>query len=422
VPLVRTPLNVDTRGVESGTERWRRYRRAVEGEALPCAIVDLDAIDENARRLAVPVRAARKKLRVASKSIRCPALIRRVLDVTGDVAGGVMTYAAAESALLAREGFTDLLLAYPAAREVDAGTVAAVHATLEAKGGRCAAVVDAEEHVALLERAARERRTRVPVVVDVDVAYRPFAGAHVGVRRSPARSVDDVVRLASRAASSDALAFAGIMAYEAQIAGVPDARAKGRWQNAPVRLMKHLSRRDVAHARRAIVDALAARGLAPEIVNGAGTGSLASASRESALTEVTAGSGFLKSHLFDGYRGLDLLPAAYFAVAVARRPAEHVVTCHGGGWVASGEAGASRLPVPALPEGLRLLPREGAGEVQTPLVVPGDVRLAIGDPIFFRHAKAGELAEHVNEYLLVRGDRVVARAPTYRGLGHAFLG
>jgi D-serine deaminase-like pyridoxal phosphate-dependent protein len=141
-----------------------------------------------------------------------------------------------------------------------------------------------------------------------------------------------------------------------------------------------------------------------------------------ALTEVTAGSGFLASHLFDGFRGLDLTPAAYFALEVVRRPTERIVTCHGGGYVASGASGRDRLPVPALPAGLRLLSLEGAGEVQTPLELPRGRTLRLGDPVFFRHAKAGELAEHFTEYLLVRGSRLEGRVPTYRGLGKCFLG
>jgi D-serine deaminase-like pyridoxal phosphate-dependent protein len=137
---------------------------------------------------------------------------------------------------------------------------------------------------------------------------------------------------------------------------------------------------------------------------------------------VTAGSGYLDSHLFSYYRDIDLEPAAYFALQVVRRPKAGVVTCHGGGYIASGEAGVDRLPVVALPEGAKLMPLEGAGEVQTPVVLPAGVDVAIGDPVFFRHAKAGELAEHFAEYLLVRGERVVDRAPTYRGLGQCFLG
>jgi D-serine deaminase-like pyridoxal phosphate-dependent protein len=68
------------------------------------------------------------------------------------------------------------------------------------------------------------------------------------------------------------------------------------------------------------------------------------------------------------------------------------------------------------------LPLEGAGEVQTPVALPAGCAVALGDPLFFRPAKSGELAEHFDEYLLVRGDRIEARALTYRGLGRRFLG
>jgi D-serine deaminase-like pyridoxal phosphate-dependent protein len=188
--------------------------------------------------------------------------------------------------------------------------------------------------------------------------------------------------------------------------------------------MKAVSRADVAKGRAAVASALRDAGLAPTVFNGGGTGSLADCAREPALTEVTAGSGFVDSHLFDGYRALRLRPAAYFALQVVRRPAPGVVTCHGGGYVASGSAGRDRLPVPALPRGIRLLSLEGAGEVQTPLEVPRQLEheLELGAPVFFRHAKAGELAEHFAEYLLVRGSRIEGRAPTYRGIGRCFLG
>src|SRR6202035_4682358 len=110
-------------------------------------------------------------------------------------------------------------------------------------------------------------------------------------------------------------------------------------------------------------------GMPPSIVNGGGTGSLDANAREPALTEIAVGSGFLASHLFDAYRGLALRPAAFFALPVSRKPTSDIVTCHGGGWVASGAPGVDRLPLPVLPAGLSLLELEGAGEVQTPLRV-----------------------------------------------------
>jgi D-serine deaminase-like pyridoxal phosphate-dependent protein len=156
------------------------------------------------------------------------------------------------------------------------------------------------------------------------------------------------------------------------------------------------------------------------LFNGGGTGSAGWSAADPSLTEVAAGSGFLDSHLFDGFRGLTLKPAAFFALQVTRRPGPGLVTCQGGGFIASGPPGQDRLPVPWLPEGLGLLGLEGAGEVQTPLSVPPGLAIDLGAPVLFRHAKAGELAEHFESYALIRGERVEARAPTYRGLGRCF--
>jgi D-serine deaminase-like pyridoxal phosphate-dependent protein len=393
-------------------ERWNRYKAAIGHEPLPCALVDLDALEANVRALASPLASTGKTLRVATKSLRCPDLVDRVRERAGSVARGLMTYTGAETAFWAARGERDLLLAYPTLHAADTALLARVNA----EGSTAAVVVDCVEHLEAFAAAARQQATRVPVVLEVDMAWRPLgAVVHVGVRRSPLREAADVVALARRASSTEGLRFHGIMAYEAQIAGVPDT-------SAAVRAMKAASGADVERRRAALARALTDAGLAPAVFNGGGTGSLAACAREAVLTEVTAGSGFVDSHLFDGYRGLALEPAAFFALQVVRRPSAHVVTCHGGGYVASGSAGRERLPVPALPGGLRLSSLEGAGEVQTPLEVAAGVDLALGDPVFFRHAKAGELAEHFAQYLLVRGDRVVARAPTYRGLGQCFLG
>ncbi len=397
---------------ENAHDQWQRYRAALADEPLPAALVDLDALESNVRTLLEPLAATGKTLRVATKSLRCPELIRRVRAQAGDVARGLMTYTADETAYWAEQGELDLLLAYPTARAHDARALARANAA----GATAAVVADSPMHLDVLAEAARAHRTSIPVVLEVDVAWRPLGGpVHIGVRRSPLRTPSDVVALARRAASTEGLRFHGVMAYEAQIAGVPD-------EGLGVRAMKSASGADVAKRRAALALALEQAGLPPAVFNGGGTGSVAACAGEAALTEVTAGSGFMGSHLFDGYRALRLRPAAYFALQVARRPTAHIVTCHGGGYIASGAGGRDRLPVPALPSGLRLLSLEGAGEVQTPLDVPRGVELELGEPVFFRHAKAGELAEHFAEYLMVRGSRIEGRSPTYRGLGRCFLG
>ena len=98
-----------------------------------------------------------------------------------------------------------------------------------------------------------------------------------------------------------------------------------------------------------------------------------------------------------------------------------MITCAGGGYVAAGEPGWDRLPVPWWPRGLKLLKMEGAGEVQSPLMDESGLELAVGDPVFFRHAKAGELAERFDRYTLFRDGKIVTTEPTYRGQGRCFL-
>jgi D-serine deaminase-like pyridoxal phosphate-dependent protein len=183
--------------------------------------------------------------------------------------------------------------------------------------------------------------------------------------------------------------------------------------------MQRRSAAELAVRRAAIVSAV--RAVTPlRFVNGGGTGSIGGTAAEPAVTEIGAGSGLYQPTLFDSYRAFSGRPAALFALPVVRRPGRGVVTAFSGGFVASGPAQPSRLPRPILPTGLRLDREEGAGEVQTPLLGPAADGLRIGDRVWFRHAKAGELCERFNELHLVDGTAVTATVPTYRGEGQAF--
>src|SRR4051812_28955203 len=178
---------------------WARFRQALAGEPLPAAFVDADAFDANVDRLVAPVRAANKRLRIATKSLRCPALVARAAARAGsDVVHGLMTYDARETAWYASEGAAlvgaaarDLLLAYPTLQPADCAALAGAN-----RHARAATVVDDVAHVAPLAAAARAAGTRIPVVIDVDMSWRPVAAVHVGVRRSPLRDPDAVVALA----------------------------------------------------------------------------------------------------------------------------------------------------------------------------------------------------------------------------------
>ncbi len=406
---------------EDARSTYARYAAALEGEPRPCALVDLDAFDRNAELLLQLATHAGKSLRVATKSVRCPELLRRIeAKASARDHGPVsfMTYTAHETAVLRTEGFDDFLLAYPVVSRKDAETMAA----LARDGAKVSVIVDDKAHLEVLDAAARSAHVRIKVVVEVDMAFRPVGSVHLGVRRSPLRDLHHVLAFIDTIDHFEGLSFFGVMGYEAQIAGLGDDLPTERAKSAFVRTLRALSRRDVEKSRANLVSALTDRGKKPLLVNGGGTGNLTWCAREPALTEVTAGSGFLCSHLFDRYRDVRPEPAAYFCLDVVRRPGPGLVTCAGGGYVASGAIGEDRLPVPALPRGYSLLSLEGAGEVQTPLRAPVFSEIRLGDPVFFRHAKAGELAEHFPEYLLVRGDAIEGRAKTYRGLGHSFLG
>lgn len=391
--------------------RYGVLREALRGRALPCAIVDLDALDANAT--AIAQRAAGKPVRVATKSVRCVPLLERIL-ASNPTYRGLMAYHPLEAVYLAEQGFDDVLIAYPF---WNADHVERVCDAVE-NGKAITAMVDAAAQVRHLGAIAASRGLVLPLCIDLDMST-AFPGLHFGVRRSGLTTPDQVLELARVIAETHGVKLDGLMGYEAQIAGVPDAGQGAK--SAVVRVLKGRSLGEVADRRARAVKALQAAGYALRFVNGGGTGSMETTAAEEVVTEVAAGSGFFAPTLFDGYAGFKHAPAAFYAVEITRKPAPGIYTCLGGGYPASGAMDASRSPSVFLPEGAGLLPLEGAGEVQTPIQYQGPETLNYGDPVFMRHAKAGELCERFNTLLLVSGGQVVDEVPTYRGQGHCFL-
>jgi len=399
------------------TDRIALHRRldgATDHLETPVAVVDLGAFDDNAERLTA--RAGGKPIRVASKSVRCRALLERVLARPGW--RGVMAYTLPEAVWLVRSQVTDdVLVAYPTAdraalRELAADPALAAAVTL---------MVDHPAQLDLIDQVvAPGDRPDVRLCIDLDASWRPAGPVHIGVRRSPVHSAGQAGALAATIAGRAGFRLVGLMCYEAHIAGVGDNPPGQALRARAIRMMQSRALPELRQRRAAAVRAVAAHADL-EFVNGGGTGSVAATSADPAVTEVTAGSGLYGPTLFDTYRSWQPTPAAFFALSVVRRPAPRIATVLGGGWVASGTSEPSRLPVPWLPEGLRFKADEGAGEVQTPLLGAAAEQLRPGDRVWFRHAKAGELCEHVNELQLVDGG-TASPAPTYRGEGRAFLG
>jgi D-serine deaminase-like pyridoxal phosphate-dependent protein len=406
--------------VPSPAAPGERERARLDGATAsldpPLAVLDLDALDANADDLVR--RAAGKPIRVASKSVRNRGVLRRVLARPGFA--GVLAYSLPEALWLAGGDYpvsSDVVVGYPS---VDRAALRRLAADEQA-AARVTLMVDSTEQLDLVDAVVPpSRRPGLRVCLDVDASLRAVGGrVHVGVRRSPVHSPAQAAALAAEVARRPGFLLVGVMVYEAQIAGVQDSPAHRPVRGLAVRRMQAVSGRELAGRRAAVVAAVS--GVADlEFVNGGGTGSVERTSAEAVVTEVAAGSGLYNPALFDGYRAFTGRPAAFFAAPVTRVPAPGTVTVGGGGWIASGPPGADRLPLPTYPAGLRWLPTEGVGEVQTPLRGPAAHGLRVGDRVWFRHAKAGEICEHVDELHTLAGDALTGTLPTYRGEGHAF--
>jgi D-serine deaminase-like pyridoxal phosphate-dependent protein len=391
-----------------------RLDRATARLETPLAVVDLAAFDANAAALSA--RSSGKTIRVASKSVRSRALLERVLARPDW--HGIMAYTLPEAIWLVRSGLSDdVLVAYPT---VDRTAIGELVKDAELAAA-IAIMVDHPAHLDLVDQiAAAGNRETVRVCLELDASWRPAGGVHVGVRRSPVHSAEQAGALARQIVARPGFQLVGMMSYEAHIAGLGDAPPGQALRGRAIRLMQRRSLSELLERRSAAVAAVREHA-ALEFVNGGGTGSMAATGADPSVTEVAAGSGLYGPTLFDAYTAWRPTPAAFFALSVVRRPAPHIATVLGGGWIASGPAEKSRQPTPWMPAGLKYRGDEGPGEVQTPLVGPAADALRPGDRVWFRHAKAGELCEHVNEVHLVDGDTATP-TPTYRGEGHAFLG
>lgn len=393
------------------------YDAATAGLDPPFAVVDLDAFDANAAELVR--RAAGLPVRVATKSVRSRTLLSRVLATVGF--HGLLAYTLPEALWLVGTGISDdVVVGYPSADR------AAIARLVGDDSARCsiAIMIDSVAQLDLVDAVLGADHPEVRVCLELDASWRPLRGLlgdrlHVGTRRSPVFEPPDAVSLARVIADRPGFRLVGMMAYEGQIAGLGDAPTGRPVRGMAVRWIQQQSAVELAQRRAAAVAAVADIAKL-EFVNGGGTGSLERTAAEGVCTEAAAGSGLYGPTLFDSYTAFRPRPAAFFALPVVRRPGPRLATVLGGGYIASGPVGADRQPTPVHPPGLRLLGTEGAGEVQTPVAGSAADRLRVGDRVWFRHAKAGELCERFDELHLVRGERVISSVSTYRGEGHNF--
>jgi D-serine deaminase-like pyridoxal phosphate-dependent protein len=380
-------------------------------ETLPAAMVDLDALDHNAATLAGVLGDRRLSIRLVTSELRSTGVLRHLFTTGPRALQGVHCGSTAEASLLAELGFDDLLIAVPPARPQEAAQVA----ELVAAGRQVLVVVDDLAQGQMLGAAARELGVEINVCVDVDATWQPVAEVILGVRRSALADSEAARALAGRLRDLGGLQVTGVMTWES---GTAELRAGAHWWAVgPVRpLLRRRSAAAAADRRGAVVAALREDGHPIAVVNGGSTASLDMAVSDPVLTEVSLGGGFLAPLRCDGM-GIDLRPAFHFALPVVRRPDPEQVACASGGWVgvANGKAVEPQVVWPAR---LRPVPGSGWGEAYSLLqATDGEAGLQIGDPVVCRPGQVAPVMERFTEVLLHRGDQLVERAPTYRGLG-----
>jgi D-serine deaminase-like pyridoxal phosphate-dependent protein len=369
----------------------------------PLLFVDERALESNIEW--VLKQSGTKKIRIATKSVRSTAVLKKILAANPRFQG-LMTYTLEESLWLSQQGFKDILIGYPT---VDTNSLE----QLAKSPQDITLMVDRVEHLEMLEAIAKKHNSTFNICIDLDLSM-DLPGVRFGVYRSSIQEEKSLNTFLHLLKKCQHLKLKGVMGYEAQIAGVGDKNS------LLMRILKKFSLKQLKKRRQHLMNVIKAAGFTPEIVNGGGTGSLHETSQENVVTEVTAGSAFFAPVLFDQYKDFTLSPAAAFTLPVVRKPSENIITVLGGGYIASGATELIKTPQPYLPEGLSLIKNEGAGEVQTPIVNNTSHKLQIGDFVVMRHAKAGEVCERFNEILLIK-DNEIKKINTYRGDGKCFL-
>ena len=396
-------------------KNYQYYKQALITNQYPLCFLDVDFLKENCKQIKARITHS-NKIRVASKSIRSVEVLKIIMNFDSDLFSGIMCFSMDEAVFLSQKGFDNLLVAYPCMQQ---NLIENICSEIK-KGKTIVLMVDCKNHVDKIQSVAAKMNVQVPICIDIDMST-DFPGLHFGVWRSSLTNKNQVMDLVDHIQKNKNISLDGVMGYEAQIAGVGDHTPGQALKNKAIQLLKKISQKEISKKRKEIVDAINNKGIKLKFVNGGGTGSIEQTCSENVITEVAVGSGFYSPSLFDYYSNFKHQSALAFAIEIVRKPKPNVYTCHGGGYIASGSVGKEKLPIPYLPLGLKLFENEGAGEVQTPFIYSGDEKIEIGDPIFMRHAKAGELCERFNEIILIENGKIIGKVPTYRGEGKCFL-
>ena len=180
--------------------------RPIRDLDTPVLLVDLDKLDRNiARMRQVIIAEAGIGWRPHTKAIKTPAIAHKLLQAG---AHGVTCAKLSEAEVMAAAGIRDIMIANQIVG--NAKITRLVHLLLHAD---IIVAVDCDAQVKALDAAAQAAKTRLRVVVEVNIAMNR-AGVEPG---------EPVVILAKQVASCRGLHFAGLMAWEGgRLAELPE--------------------------------------------------------------------------------------------------------------------------------------------------------------------------------------------------------
>ena len=383
--------------LESLPERVRALvGQGVDAIDTPALVVDLDAANRNLQRMAEFAERHNVRLRPHAKLHKSAAFAHMQLQAG---AVGLCTQTVAEAEALAAGGIKDLFISNEIIAPAKLHRVAALAHQLKGRGGQLAIAVDSELGIERLAQAMRLTNATIDVFVEVDIGQ-----GRCGVAPGPA--VVDLVR--SLAGRAPGLRYAGLQAYHGGAQHLRSVAERRAAIDAAAELLR---------ATRAL---LAAAELAPPLITGAGTGTLACEAASGLWGEIQPGSFLFMDADYARNQRDPAQPAfehALFGKSQVISVAFDHAVCNAGH---KSHAIDSGLPtVHALP-GQRPLATQNGGDEATilrPLEAGGELPAlpALGDTVWLIPGHCDPTVNLHNQLIAVRGGlqegRVEAVAP-----------
>jgi len=228
----------------------------------PCLILDLDALERNIRKMGQYAQAHGMRHRSHGKMHRSVD-VQKLQETLGG-AVGVCCQKVSEAEVFARGGIKDILVSNEVRDPVKIGRLA----QLPEYGARIIVCVDDPANVPELSAAAQRQGTTLECLVEIDC----------GAGRCGVKSVGAAIEIARAIDVAPALKFSGLQAYQGSMQHLESYEARKAKLDDAIVMVK------------AVVAALQAAGLNPELISGGGTGSYYFEANSGVYNELQCGS------------------------------------------------------------------------------------------------------------------------------------